>query len=148
MAQLIHVRTAGNPFFVTELAQLQPLNAAAVPENVRSAVRERLSRLADLTRRLLVVASVMGREFEFRVVGAFMAAAGEPALLEALDEALERLVIDPVPTRGENWYQFRHALIRDAVYDGVSPTRRANWHAAIVEHLEGRPGVLGEDRAG
>ena len=147
VAQLIHVRTAGNPFFVTELAQLKPLEAGAVPENVRSAVRARVSRLADVTRRLLVVASVMGREFDFRLVGDVLAAAGEPEPLHALDEALERLFIDPILTRGESWYQFRHALIRDALYDSVSPSRRANWHAAIVEQLDRRPGVLGDDRA-
>ena len=40
---------AGNPFFVTEIARLPSVDARAVPENVRAAICQRLSRLSQLT---------------------------------------------------------------------------------------------------
>jgi tetratricopeptide (TPR) repeat protein len=48
---------------------------------------------------------------------------------------------------GESWYRFRHALVRDAVYESVSPSRRAHWHAAVVELMEQRLGARVEEHA-
>lgn len=62
--------------------------------------------------------------------------AGEESLLRALDEALQAALIEPLERRGDDWYQFKHELIRDAVYASTSPSRRARWHAAIVHTLE------------
>ena len=80
MVELVHVRTAGNPFFVTEIARLPSADAYAVPENARAAISQRLSRLSRLANQILVVASVIGREFEFRVVAAVLSDAGEENL--------------------------------------------------------------------
>jgi DNA-binding CsgD family transcriptional regulator len=145
VAALVHSRTGGNPFFVTELARMQPLNLAAVPENVRSALWQRLSKCSAFAHQLLLIAAVLGQEFDFRYVGTLLGDIGDADLLDALDEALDRLIIESVPTRGEHWYRFRHALIRDALYESVSPSRVAHWHAAVVELLEAQPGGS-EDR--
>jgi DNA-binding CsgD family transcriptional regulator len=140
VAALVQAQTAGNPFFVTEIARLQPESLATVPQNVRTVLRQRVSKCSALTNQLLVAAAVMGLEFDFRLVGTLLAGAGAAELLDALDEALARLIIESVPSRGENWYQFRHALIKDALYESASPSRRAHWHAALVELLEAQPG--------
>ena len=144
----VHARTSGNPFFVTEVAQLQPSDPDVVPENVRAVVRQRVSRLSEPTIHLLTVSSVMGPEFDFRIVAAIVQPAHDADLLSALDEALERLLIEPMPAAGESWYRFRHALVRDAVYESVSPTRRAHWHAAVVELMEQRLGSRVDEHAG
>ena len=52
-----------------------------------------------------------------------------------------------MPAAGESWYRFRHALVRDAVYESVSPSRRAHWHAAVVELMEQRLGARVEEHA-
>ena len=136
MVKLVHARTDGNPFFVTEIARLPSVEARAVPENVRAAISQRLSRLSQIANQILVVASVIGREFEFRVVAAALSGAREESLLHALDEALQAALIEPLPRRGDDWYHFRHELTRDAIYDSTSPGRRAQWHAAILRTLE------------
>ena len=61
----------------------------------------------------------MGQAFDFRLVGSVLHDVTEADLLVGLEEALCRRLIEPVPKRGENWYQFRHALIRDALYETV-----------------------------
>jgi DNA-binding CsgD family transcriptional regulator len=147
LASLVHVRTGGNPFFVTEIAHLQPLDGAAIPETVRAALERRLSRFSDITCHLLVVCSVMGQAFDFGLVRSVVPAVGDADLLAGLEEALERRVIEPVPKLGENWYQFRHVLIRDALYESASPSRRAQWHAAILERIEELHRPLLEARA-
>ena len=136
IVELVHTRTGGNPFFVTEIARLPAVDARAVPENVRAAISQRVSRLSPLANQILIIASVIGREFELRVVAAALPNAGEKRLLRAVDEALQAALIEPLQSRGDDWYHFKHALIRDALYDGTSPGRRAQWHAAILHALE------------
>ena len=147
MVELVHARTGGNPFFVTEIARLPSVDARAVPENVRAAISQRLSRLSQLANQILIVASVIGREFELRVVAAVLPGAREERLLRALDEALQAALIEPLQGRGDDWYHFKHELIRDALYDSTSPGRRAQWHAAILRTLERLHGPWIDDYA-
>jgi DNA-binding CsgD family transcriptional regulator len=147
LARVVHARTRGNPFFVTEIAHLQPSDGAVIPDTVRAALARRLSRFSDSTNRLLVVGSVIGQAFDFRLAGSVLHDVSEAELLVGLEEALCRRVIEPLPKRGENWYQFRHALIRDALYESASPSRRAQWHAAILERLEEQAQTQLEERA-
>src|SRR5215204_384851 len=142
LVRQVHARTSGNPFFVTEVAHLQSSDPDLIPETVRAVLHRRLSRLSEPTIQLLTVASVMGREFDFRI-----AAAIDDGDLAALDEALERLIVEPMPAAGESWYRFRHALVRDAVYESVSPSRRAHWHAAVLDLMEQRLGTRVEEHA-
>jgi DNA-binding CsgD family transcriptional regulator/tetratricopeptide (TPR) repeat protein len=143
----VHARTSGNPFFVTEIAHLQSSDRDVIPDNVHAVLQRRLSRLSGATIQLLTVGSVLGREFDFRIAAAIVQPARDPDLLSALDEALERLIVEPMPAAGEGWYRFRHALVRDAVYESVSPSRRAHWHAAVLELMEQRPGPRVEEHA-
>jgi predicted ATPase len=139
---LVHARTGGNPLFVTEIARLPSVEALAIPENVRAAISQRLNRLSPLANHILFVASVLGREFEFRVVAAVLSDAVEESLLHALDEALQAALIEPLPRRGDHSYHFKHQLIRDALYDSILPGRRAQWDAAILRTLERLHGPL------
>jgi DNA-binding CsgD family transcriptional regulator len=143
----VHARTSGNPFFVTEVAHLQSSDRDVIPDNVRAVLHRRLSRLSEATIQLLTVGSVLGREFDFRIAAAIVQRDRDLDPLSSLDEALERLIIEPIPAAGESWYRFRHALVRDAVYESVSPSRRAYWHAAVVELMEQRLGAHVDEHA-
>jgi len=147
VAQQVHARTDGNPFFVTEIARLDTRDALAIPDNVTLAISRRLTRLSGLANETLVVAAVIGREFDFPLIRAALPSVGEEALLQAMDEGLQAFVIEGLPSRGEEWYQFRHALIRDALYESISPSRRARWHATLARALEALHGDRVEDRA-
>lgn len=137
----VHARTSGNPFFVTEVVHLDDSDRDAIPANVRAVLQRRLGRLSQAASQLLVVGAVMGREFDFHIAEAILRPTRDVDLLSALDEAMDRLFVEPIPAAGDGWYRFSHALVRDAVYESVSPSRRARWHAALVELIEQRMGT-------
>ena len=123
MAEALHQRTEGNPFFIMEILRhlvetgaiyregdRWTLGAAAledlsIPEGIREVVRTRMERLSVECNRTLTVAAVIGREFDFdqlsRLVDDPSAAPEERVpvdrLSEVLREAVEARVIDEVP---------------------------------------------------
>jgi tetratricopeptide (TPR) repeat protein len=138
---LVRARTGGNPLFVNELLRAIPLNEPAerrlqmlaerVPARVSDLVQHRLGRLPAPVADLLVTAAVIGAE---GTVGTLAAAQGAPAesVLDLLDQARAAHVLDAAsPGR----WQFRHQLIRDAVYASVTESIRARRHAQILEVL-------------
>lgn len=147
LASAVHRRTEGNPFFMTEVVRLlesegslsdDARSAAAersqVPVGVRDVTRRRLSHLPESTRRLLELAAVAGREFDLDALAAASTTDDETAL----DDLEPALVSGMVLEVGEplRWYRFSHALVRDALYDELSGTRRARLHARVAEALE------------
>jgi predicted ATPase len=107
----IYEETEGNPLFVGEIVRLLAaegrlgdMNAPApprlaIPQSVRDVISRRLRRLSEECNRLLVLASVLGREFRL----AALARAGgvsEDELLDTLDEAMAA-ESSPAPGRRE-----------------------------------------------
>ena len=82
---------------------------------------------------MLVLASVLGREF---TLAALMRAGGlsEDELLDALDEAMEARVLAEVPG-APGRLRFAHVLIRDTLYERLTPARRVRLHRLAVEAL-------------
>jgi tetratricopeptide (TPR) repeat protein len=149
----LHGQTEGNPLFVGEIVRLLSVEGAAsqlsdelrleIPQSVRHVIARRLSHLSPESNRLLVHASVLGREFSFDVL-ARLGEVSEEQLLESLDEAIAARVISDVPG-SPGRLRFEHVLIRDALYDGLTSARRVRVHALVVaalEQLDGeRPGT-------
>ncbi len=139
--------TAGNPFFVKEILRNLPRSSAQlaegerpfeVPEGVRQLLRQRLVGLGEDVQEVLAWASVVGRSFSLAVlVGC--CPLPEDRVLDALDGAVEAKLVEE---HGVGQYSFTHALVRSALYDGLSRTRRARLHALVAHVLEGddRPG--------
>jgi hypothetical protein len=69
VVETVYKRTAGNPFFVTQIAQLISQEGGEwsgdIPQALRDAIGQQLSRLSDACHRLLTVTAVMGQEFGF-----------------------------------------------------------------------------------
>lgn len=132
-ARQIHERSGGNPFYVKELGRLVASGGdlGSVPAGVRDVIRHRLAGLPAEARTVLHQASVLGRDVEVDLLAAL---AGHD-VLDALDLAIEAgFVVEVAPGRA----RFTHALVRDTLYEDVSLTRRARWHATVAEAL--RPG--------
>jgi predicted ATPase/DNA-binding CsgD family transcriptional regulator len=148
LVRRVHGHTEGNPFFATEIARLLegPGTGYRIPDSVKGTLKRRMDRLSGLANQLLVAASVIGREFELEVLERTLGSSDRGKVLRAVEEALRALIIEPAPLGGER-YQFRHALIRDALYEDLSPSRSARWHARVVTAFEEMPGGRATHRA-
>ena len=146
LAAAIHRETDGNPLFVGEVLRLlaaegrldETVDARArriaIPPSARAVIGRRLGHLSDKCKRVLLFASVLGREFGLDP----LARVGEQdvdVLLDLLDEAISAGVVGDVPgVHGR--LRFSHVLIRDALYDELTATRRMRLHRRVGEALE------------
>jgi eukaryotic-like serine/threonine-protein kinase len=150
LAEAVHRQTDGNPFFVGEVVRLLASEgrldggaddlAPVIPEGVREVVGRRLDRLSPETNKALRIAAAIGREFDAELV--IRVAELSPAqLMAAANEAVaERLVTD----LGGERFSFSHALVRDTLYEELSPAQRSLLHERIGLALEA---ICGEDTA-
>lgn len=137
----IHGRTAGNPLFVEEVVSLSEaeggLDASlSIPPGIRSVIGRRVGRLAAGCRELLAPASVFGREFRVDAL-AQLCAATPAGLLDTLDEAMVERVVEEVPG-APGRLRFGHVLIRDTLYEDLTPARRLQLHrdaGAVLEDV-------------
>jgi predicted ATPase len=140
-ARAIHDRTAGNPFYVRELARHvaeHPRTAFGdVPDGIRDVVRARVERLSAGCADALAHAAALGEEFDAQTLAAVMRAPDE-RLVALLDEGVAAGLVDEV---GAGRYRFSHALTRDAVYAGIGPGRRALLHRSAALALAERHGL-------
>ena len=135
----------GNPFMVVET--LRALRGGSLPEGasplplpdrVRDLIAHRLERLGDRSRRLLAVAAVIGRPFEFALLQR-AADLGEAEAAEGVEELVRHRVLHG---SGEG-LEFTHDRLREAVYAGLVPARRALLHRRVAEAFEAlHPGAL------
>ena len=143
LSATIHRRTEGNPLFVTEIIRMLPGEGldggqdflTSIPEGVRDAIGRRLNRLSEGCNQVLTTASVIGREFDFRLLSALSDVPTETVLLGLVDEALEGHIIEELP-EGREHYQFSHALIQETLSEELSTSREVRLHARIAEALE------------
>ncbi len=127
----LHAMTGGNPFFVTEVLAA---GDGAVPATVRDAVLARARRLPDQARRVLEIVSVVPGRTETwllrDVLGEDPSGAADACLAAGMLELL-----------GGPALAFRHEIARSSVEGELSPMRRLELEARVLEVLRGRAGV-------
>ncbi len=142
LVEAIHDETEGNPLFLVELVRLlgaegRLAEAGAerpIPPTVRAVIAQRVGRLSASCRDLLVLAGVLGREFELRALGQLSELGGDE-LLDALDEAMSQRVVTAV-AMSPGRLRFGHVLIRETLYGELTPARRMQLHRRAGEALE------------
>jgi ATP/maltotriose-dependent transcriptional regulator MalT len=135
----IYRRSEGNPLFVEELLRCHLDGSdCRVPPSLHDLLLERVHRLPEPARQVVRVASVASGRIAHPVLANVIAQSTvdldvDPALRAAVDGAV--LVVD-----GDG-YAFRHALIREAVYDDLLPGERTALHLRYADVLraEGLP---------
>ncbi len=150
-AQALHAETEGNPLFIEEMvrhlgeagvspagAEPSDLQRFGLPEGVKQVIARRLDRLdADVTE-WLRTAAVIGRDFDAALVERVLGW-DELRFLDVLEQAIASgLVIESGAEPGR--YSFDHALIQEALYEGMSSPRRAWIHRHVGEALEAAGG--------
>jgi DNA-binding CsgD family transcriptional regulator/tetratricopeptide (TPR) repeat protein len=143
----LYALTEGNPLFVEET--LKSLVAAGeiflagdawdrrawselhIPRTIQVAVQQRMARLSPAAQRLLTVAAVAGRRFDFAVLQ-MLVGLDELAIVALIKELIvAQLVVEESAER----FAFRHALTQQAVYAGLLERERQALHGTIARTL-------------
>lgn len=149
-ASVVHTHTGGNPFFLEELAghmgrvgalddrdllrSPADVENLGVPPMVQRAVGRRFAAVPHRGRSLLEMAAVIGTSFGLDILSA---ATGIDSLtvVDLLYEARSRGMVVEIP--GESGrFAFRHALIRQSVYEAQTPVRLVEAHRRIAHALD------------
>lgn len=126
-------RSEGNAFFAEELMAAHADHADGVPTGLADVLLARIERLRPNAQNVVRITSVAGR----RVRHSLLQSVSDLTPVE-LDDALREAVQHHVllVNDREDWYSFRHALLREAVYGDLLPGERVRMHAAYARQLK------------
>ena len=132
-------KTEGNPLFVEETVRLLveegDTATVRIPDTLQALIAARIDRLPPGSRSVLRHGSVVGRVF-WR--GAICELDPELDVDSALADLVDRQLLtrEPLSTvTGEVAYRFRHVLIRDVAYRGLTKSERARLHRVFAAWL-------------
>lgn len=129
----------GNPLFLEEMVALaRDRGRVETPPTIQALLTARLEGLAVEDRELLERGAVEGEVFHRLAVRAMaderLAAQVEPRLAGLVRKELIRP--HPATLKHDDAFRFRHLLIRDAAYDGLPKSTRAELHERFARWLE------------
>jgi class 3 adenylate cyclase len=139
----------GNPLFIEELhalVQESRVGELAMPPTIQALLAARLDQLDSTERGVLERGAVAGRVFHQSAVEYLVDE--EPKLHLCLNALVRKELIQPHEAQipGDNAFRFRHQLIRDATYDALPKTVRAELHERFSDWLEtSRPHMIEVD---
>jgi DNA-binding CsgD family transcriptional regulator/tetratricopeptide (TPR) repeat protein len=132
----LFTRSEGNPLFIEELLAAGLDGRGAAPQSLRDAFLVRIERLSPAAQRLARAVAVA------RSADETMLAAVTGLDRDALQGALREAVAEQVLVAGaDGSFGFRHALLREALYDDLLPGERGELHIALAQELEQRCGA-------
>jgi ATP/maltotriose-dependent transcriptional regulator MalT len=143
VVQAVHERTNGIPLHIEELLAALPAEAlsdgkliqeAGVPDTIGDAVLARMGRLSEDARYVVRAGAVIGRCFSPEVL-AGVAGKRLPELEPTIQELVDAAFIYPFQYIDAGYYDFRHQLLRDAIYGDVPPSMLRRCHAQAAEFV-------------
>ena len=132
VVERIFARSEGNPFFAEELLAAAQGVGGQLPESLRETLLLRVEQLSPPAREVLTAAAVAGRSVDHRLLSRVVGFP-ELELLGGLREATDHHVL--VSSADGISYAFRHALLREAIYEDALGGERLRLHRAIAETL-------------
>ena len=133
LVERVYARSEGNPLYAEEILAAGLDGRGALPPTLRDALMLRVERLSPRVQELLRwLACQPAADHELMVA---VAGLDQPELRDALREAVTSHI---VVTVDDDSYGFRHALLREVVYDDLLPGERTQMHAALAGALEER----------
>jgi class 3 adenylate cyclase/tetratricopeptide (TPR) repeat protein len=138
-------KTEGNPLFVEETVRMLLEEGAdggdRIPDSLQAMIAARIDRLPAGAKIVLQRGSVIGRTFWAGAIDHLSAEYDS----EELDDMFDDLLLRDFLTReerstisGESAYRFKHVLIREVAYSGLSKSGRAEYHTRFAEWLRER----------
>ena len=131
----------GNPLFVEEMIALvrnAPNGDVNVPATIQALLASRLDQLEQAERTVLECGAVAGRVFHDGALQALAPVHVQRQLGAVLASLVRKGLIRPDPDRllvDDEAYRFRHALIRDAAYEALPKSSRAELHERLADRL-------------
>jgi len=142
----------GNPFFVEEIVRtlvetgalagergkyqlVKPIDAIQIPPTVQAMLAARIDRLPPETKRLLQVASVVGKDVPF-VLLREIAELPEEQLRAQLAQLQTAEFLHETALYPDLEYSFKHALTHDVAYASLLQERRRTLHARVTDAIE------------
>ena len=156
LAAKLYDATEGNPFFTKELVRSlldagsisqgetgswelsggMEISSEALPATIQQAVERRIGRLPEDMRRILSVASIMGKSFEFDDLDTL--AGADEDLEDAVDAFIQAgLLEEERQSRGDR-LTFSSAVVREVLYSELSRRKRRSLHRKFAALLEKR----------
>ena len=149
--ELIVRRAEGNPFFIEEVARsfiddevielkdgrvkvTDKIESVVIPGTINEVLMARIDKLDENTRSLLKVASVIGRNFFYKILAEVAKSIGE--IENKLEYLKEAQLIREQTRMGEIEYLFKHALAQEAVYNSILSTKRRALHLDVARSIE------------
>ena len=148
-------RAAGVPFYLEEILRMlideaiiyrdgihwrlypdADISALGVPDNLQALILARFDRLDQQQRRILQVASVIGREFSIALIEAVLPSLSSSWIEDQLSLLSERGFIIPRTDSHQADYAFRHVLTSDAIYSTLLRRDRGELHGQVGEAIE------------
>lgn len=145
LIEQVYGRAGGVPLFVEEFTKMvedsgadsgqsMALAGRAIPATLQDLLMARLDRLEG-DREVAQLAATLGREFSYELLAA-VAAVDEPTLQAELAKLMQAEIIFPKGRPPGCAYQFKHALLEDALYNALVKDRRQQFHQRIAEVME------------
>lgn len=152
--RIIHLGN-GNPYFIEELIrtlieqgaiqfdQCWKINTDKkavvgfnIPDTLQGLILSRFDRLSAVQRRLLQVASIIGRDFN-SVVLRDVLRIGEPSFFdEILQQLLKRGILERYSDFKGQDYRFTHILMSDTIYSTLLSGDKSELHGMIAHTIE------------
>ena len=166
LENLILNRAEGNPLFVEEVLRsliedgtivsqnehwvvARPVVDIDIPETLTGVLTARIDRLDEREKRLLQIASVIGRVFSRSVLKAVAEDVTTDAaeLEEMLDDLVDAELIHERVDAGEREYIFKHVLTYETAYNTLLIHRRRIYHKRIADNMAPLYYLRGEEYA-
>jgi class 3 adenylate cyclase/tetratricopeptide (TPR) repeat protein len=143
-------RAGGNPFFIEEIVQSfidqnlivfkggavhlsEEIETISIPSTINDLLMARIDRLEEKTRDLLKTASVIGRNFFYRIL---RDVAGNIPDIDDRLVYLEKMQLIKAHRRmGEVEYIFKHALSHEAAYQSILENKRKQLHLRVADSI-------------
>lgn len=144
-------RSGGNPFFIEEVVRsfldegavikangefkvTDKIESVFIPQTINDVLMARIDRLDDETKNLVKVASVIGRNFFYRILSEVGKKINDIdkriSYLKEIQFIRERNRMDELE------YIFKHALAQEAAYESILQQRRKSLHLQVAQSIE------------
>ncbi|MFO8109856.1 MAG: AAA family ATPase, partial [Thermoplasmata archaeon] len=149
---MLHRETEGNPYYIKEIINSmvdegiidpysyawnpdEELSNIVVPSSIKDITTRRIERLNKQEKKILMYASVIGTEFDFRILES-CTDIDVVELLDIIDELETRGMIHEKMDTDEEIFRFNHIQTRLTIYSTMGKSRKRVLHNQVGEAIE------------